>query len=89
MVTTTGPGGVKTKEVVRKYGWRCDLCVGGSVKLRRTSISAFLKTSAGMTAGGTDAIKSGQVISDDSVGQFSNNDQTVPHTHLPGDRFGD
>ena len=87
-VTTTGPGGVKTREVVRKYGWRCDLSVGGDSKLKQADISTFL-ASAKKTAGGTVAGSSQPPFSDVSVGQMSDDERAVTPTHVSQERFGD
>ena len=93
-VTTTGPGGVKKVEVVRKYGWRCDLSVGGNTKLKQTDISAFLGTSAKKTGGGPLAgsrqpERTFSTFSDDTVGQGGDHERTVAHRHVSQERLRD
>ena len=93
-VTTTGPGGVKKVEVVRKYGWRCDLSVGGDTKLKQTDISAFLGTSAKKTGGGPLAgsnqpERTFSTFSDDTEGQMSYDERTVAHRHVSQERLRD
>ena len=90
MVTTAGPGGVKTTKLVKKWTWRCDLTRKGGYKLKQLSISSFLLTTR-MTAGMGDSGQGEGSSSFDAVtvGQRSNDVQNLPGTEVTAERLGE
>ena len=78
----TGHKVLKTREVVRKYGWRCDVSVEIDAKLKQMSSSK--KIASGTVAG---SIRPDSTFSDVSVGQTSTDEGPVTPTHVSQERF--